>query len=133
MFHSYLVLVRLLYDTQQSCYPCSVLYSIYWSVWGLAGMFVRVYSQASGVLSFRGQWSFRSETVLPLLDLPAGTVLIKAGFTAIMPWAAPSMSALPELKVGEKLPLKDIELRPVLFFHEWTLAVIEVASACSPL
>ena len=43
----------------------------------------------------------------------AGTVLKKAGFTAIMPWAAPTMAALPELAVGEKLPLKDVELRQV--------------------
>jgi hypothetical protein len=39
--------------------------------------------------------------------------LKKAGFTAIMPWAAPAAQALPVMEPGERLPLKAVAVREV--------------------
>jgi hypothetical protein len=55
----------------------------------------------------------------------AGTALVKAGFTGIMPWAAPAMTAIPELSVGEKLPLKDVQLQQVcLLVVLWVIVTL---------
>ncbi|KAI8468313.1 MAG: DNA topoisomerase [Monoraphidium minutum] len=40
----------------------------------------------------------------------SGTVLLKPGFTAIMPWRAPQAEPLPPLQEGEVLPLQGVEL-----------------------
>ncbi|KIY99766.1 topoisomerase (DNA) III beta, partial [Monoraphidium neglectum] len=39
-----------------------------------------------------------------------GTVVLKPGFTAIMPWRAPQAEPLPVLQEGESLPLQAVEL-----------------------
>ncbi|GBF93668.1 DNA topoisomerase [Raphidocelis subcapitata] len=39
-----------------------------------------------------------------------GTVLLRPGFTAIMPWRAPQSEPLPPLSEGEALPLQGVEL-----------------------
>jgi len=39
-----------------------------------------------------------------------GLVVVKPGFTAIMPWRAPQAEPLPPLQEGEVLPLQGVEL-----------------------